>query len=363
MERRTGRVVTVVGMQYGSEGKGAVTSYLAPGCSVGVRSGAANAGHTIYFRGQKFIMRQIPTAWINPFAKLVIGIGALLSLDVLFEEIALVEQFLPIRDRLFIDSKAHVITSAQVEEEMMSDLAERIGSTSAIGKEGIGVAMAEKVLRKSTCRQAKDTPELKDYLFDTVELINDELDREEIILLEGTQGIGLSLEHGEFPFVTSRDTSAAALAASVGISPHHFFNQVIGVTRTYPIRVAGNSGPFGEDSEEISWEEVAHRAGSRESIMEKTSVTNRVRRVATFSESDFVRACRINRPTEIALTFADYLDWSVHEEECVTPSVSAFMERIEMLSDAEVMLLKTGPNAILDFDSYRQNILRRIREE
>ena len=227
-----GRAMIVVGMQYGSEGKGAITSYLAPIASIGVRSGAANAGHTIYFNDRKFVMRQIPSTWINPLSKLVIGVGALISMDILIEEIATLSKYTSIANRLYIDPKTHVITKNQIAMERKTDLAKRIGSTSAISGEGIGMAMADKVLRKKSCLLAKDVKELKPYLTDTVDMINSCLDRDDIVLVEGTQGSGLSLDHGHFPYTTSRDTNATAIAASIGIASHQFEIDVIGVTRT-----------------------------------------------------------------------------------------------------------------------------------
>lgn len=355
-----GRAVIITGMQYGSEGKGAITSYLAPLASIGVRSGAANAGHTIYFNGKKFVMRQIPSIWTNPLAKLVIGVGALVSLDILLEEIVTINRYVPIMDRLYIDSKAHVITKDQIEREKKTDLASRIGSTSAISGEGIGIAMADKVLRKSSCLLAKDAKELKPYITDTVDLINSHLDRDEIVVVEGTQGSGLSLDHGQFPYTTSRDTNATAIAASIGIATHQFEIDVIGVLRTYPIRVAGNSGPFGKDSKEITWDDVTRKSKSKIPIIEQTTVTGKTRRVATFSFEDFKKACQINRPTEIALTFADYLDASAHERQIIPKKVHAFMEKLENVSSAPVTLVKTGPQTTIDFDYYRKNILRRI---
>ena len=359
-KERFGRAIIIVGMQYGSEGKGSITSYLSPIVSLGARSGASNAGHTIYFNGRKFIMRQIPSVWVNSLAKLVIGRGALISPDILFKEIELVEKFLPVRNRLFIDTKAHVITKEQIENEKKTDLAERIASTSARAGEGIGSSASEKVLRKASCVQAKDDPRFKDYLCDTVDMINDYLDNDEFILLEGTQGIGLSLEHGEFPFVTSRDTSATALAASVGLSTHEFDVDVIGVTRAFPIRVAGNSGPFDNDSEEITWQKLAKMAGAKNPITEKTSVTGKTRRVATFSWDGFLKACQINRPTEIALTFADYLDWSVRESENTSKKVDNFIKSLEETSGVPVTLIKTGSESIIDRDWYRSSRLDAI---
>ncbi len=355
-----GRITTIVGMQYGSEGKGAITSYLAPGCSMGVRGGAVNAGHTIYYQGQKFIMRQLPSTWVNPYAKLVIAVGALISPDILHREIEQMDRILPIKNRLFIDYRTHVITKRQISAEKRTDLVERIGSTSATSGDGIGTATADKVLRKKSCVQAKDIEWLKPYLCDTVDLINEYLDKEHPIILEGTQGFGLDLEQGNFPFVTSRNTSAAALAASIGVSPHHFDFQVIGVVRTYPIRVAGNSGSFGGDSEEITWDKLTKFSGADRPIIEMTSVTGKVRRVATFSETDFIKACQVNRPTEIALTFADYLDWRIHEKDEVSRTVESFISDLENLYDAPVMLVKTGPETVIDYNWYRRSMLRKI---
>lgn len=350
-------ILAIVGMQFGSEGKGTIASHLAPIATMGVRSGAANAGHTIYYQGQKFIMRQIPTTWVNPKAKLIIGAGSLISLDILLDEIEYVNSFLEIKKRLFIDYRAHVITQEQIEREQETDLALRIGSTSALSREGIGIAASDKVLRAASCLQAKYSPELKPYLFDTVHLVNNHLEHEGggRVILEGTQGFGLSLDHGHFPFVTSRDTSVEALLASVGIASHRFTTEVIGVTRTYPIRVAGNSGPFSDNSREITWEEITKRSGAPQKVEEKTSVTGKVRRVGTFSKKEFLRSCQVNRPTCIALTFADYLDWSIHGQNIISKPIEEFVSMIERLSEVPVSFIKTGssPEAIIDFEKIK----------
>lgn len=359
-----GQVFAIIGLNWGSEGKGSIAEYFASLMSMGVRSGSANAGHTIYYRGKKFVMRQLPTTWINPYATLVIGRGSVISFDVLQQEVQQAEAHLPIRDRLYIDSKAHVITSSQIQREAMSDLGARIGSTSARSHEGIGEAMADKVLRSADCVQAKDFPELQNLgvVCDTVDLINIALDGGQFVLLEGTQGFGLSIEHGEFPFVTSRDTTVTSLAASVGIATHDVKIHVIGVTRTYPIRVAGNSGPFADDCKELEWGELTRLAGANEPLTEATTVTHLPRRVATFSESEFLRACQVNRPTEIALTFADYLDYSLHNQEYpVSDQLEMFRMRIEYLAKtAPVTLIKTGPQVITDYDDYRRRMIEKV---
>ncbi len=354
-----GLLTFVVGMQYGSEAKGSIVDYLAPGVDLAVRTGAANAGHTLYYEGDKHVMRQLPAAWSNPHAKLAIGVGAIISPRVLLDEIDAVERLVPVKDRLLIDPNAHVITEDQIVRESQTDLADRIGSTSARSSEGIGVATADKILRKATCIQAKDVDSFAPYLQDVAETVNDTLNAGSPVLIEGSQGFGLSLDHGQFPYVTSRDTTVSAIAASVGVSPHHYQTQVIGVTRTYPIRVAGTSGPF-EGSKELTWDEVSRRAGCDSRLEERTTVTNRLRRVATFSIDQYIRACKINRPTEIALTFADYLDWQVHDKPELTEPVHDFINQIEYATGIPVTLVNTGPRTTIDFDTYRTNMLRRM---
>jgi adenylosuccinate synthase len=285
----------------------------------------------------------------------------MISLDLLLEEINMIEKLTNISGRIFIDAKAHVITSDDITQEEVSDLAQRIGSTSARSREGIGTATANKVLRAESRIQAKDIPELQRYLADTSTMVNDILNSGEIVLVEGTQGHELSLDHGSFPYVTSRDTTVMAIAAASGIPIHEFDCDVVGVTRTYPIRVAGNSGPFGADSEELSWAEVSERSGSKQGFEERTTVTGLPRRVSTFSWEQFAKSCKINRPTEIALTFADYLDWTIRGKDYISRSVEEFITQVEKVAECDVTIVQTGPESTIDMDSYRSSILRRIR--
>ena len=359
-QEKTGTVTAIVGLQYGSEGKGALCEYLCPMADIIVRIGASNAGHTVMYHKTPYVMRTIPCGWINPDAKLVIGISSVISLQILLNEIEIIHKILPIKDRLLIDGNAHVITDDQIYREMQTGLAERISSTSAKSGLGIGMAMADKVLRDPRCRFAKDVPELQDYICDTVDFLNNQIDFGSQIILEGTQGFGLSLEHGFFPYVTSRDTTAQALFAGTGLNPYGFNVQVIGVMRAYPIRVGGPSGLFDSDSEEISWQEVAKRAGDSRDITEKTSVTKSIRRVATPSMKGIERACRVNRVSEIALTFADHIDAKIYETDHLSEKVFDFIRKIESKTGVSVGFVKTGPHNIIDLDPYRQNLIRRV---
>ncbi|MBP6912418.1 MAG: adenylosuccinate synthetase [Candidatus Pacebacteria bacterium] len=362
LEKYYGSLVSANGFQFGSEGKGAIVEYLAPITSAAVRIGAPNAGHTVYYNGLPYVMRQIPCAWINPYAKLIIGISAVISLPILQSEIEKINKILPIKHRLYVDPRAIVITDDQIAREMSTGLADRISSTSAKAGLGIGMAMSDKVLRSEHCLFAKDVPELQQYMCDTADLINDMLEHDEIVALEGSQGFGLSLEHGYFPFVTSRDTTTMALFAGVGVNPYVFHTEVIGVVRTFPIRVGGPSGIFDSDSKEVSWNYVKRFSGSKNDLTERTSVTNSIRRVATFSWQGFDRACMINRPSEIALTFADYLDARAYNQENLSkfPKIENFIEILEHHSGVPVGLVKTGPQIMIDRDTYRRSMMRKM---
>ncbi len=357
-----GTAIAVVGMQYGSEAKGAISAYLARGASAVVRTGAANAGHTVYHNGEPYVMQQLPSGWMYPHCHLVIGRGALISLEVLLSEVERFDRMVPLKHRLYVDASAHVITDDQIKREQLTALRPRISSTSATKGLGIGVAQADKVLRSAGCVQAGDLSVLDPYLIDTVLHLDELFAHQEVVLFEGTQGFGLSLEHGFFPYVTSRDTTVAALMASAGVCPNLSTLHTIGVVRSHPIRVGGHSGPFDADSVELSWHEVQHYSGATWDVTERTSVTDTVRRVATFSWQGFERACVVNKPTELAFTFADYIDASVYNRPILTNPIYAFIERLEEVAGVPVTMVKTGPRVLIDLDENRRRVLRKLNE-
>lgn len=361
-----GKLIIVVGLQFGSEGKGAITEYYAPILSAGVRVGGANAGHTVYFNDKKYVMRQLPSIWMNPVAKLFIGRAAIINLDVLLQEIEIIDALVPIKHRLFIDGEAFVVTDEDKVFESQFELAACISSTSSKANLGIGGAQASKVLRLPHCKKVKDCEELQPFVHDTSKKIYDLLQRGEYVLLEGTQGHGLSIDFGYFPFTTSRDTTTSTLAGSIGIplnKTNVFETHIIGVMRTYPIRVGGNSGPFHPDSKEVGWNYVSTIASQflpkSVRIEERTSVTNTLRRVATFSFEQIKDAVRINGVAELAVTFGDYLDFRYHESETVCPLLERFIDEVESRTGVNVGLVKTGPTTTIDFDHYRRTMHRK----
>lgn len=328
---------SIIGLQYGSEGKGNIAAALAPLYDGAVRVGAPNAGHTIIKNDKVYKMRQIPCAWVNPKCRLFIGPGGLINEEVLAHELYELPESVP--HRLRIDRNAGVVTPDHIKEETDQKFNERIGSTS----EGIGVAQALKVRR--VLGIAVENANLAAYITDVAREINAMIDEGQNIQIEGTQGFGLCLNHGTYPFCTSRDILAASLLSDVGLAPsvNRF---VFGVMRTYPIRVAGNSGPMG--APELTWDVVAKRAGY-DSIEERTTVTKRIRRVSEIDWELLSKAVMLNRPTGIFVTFADYLDaklkgindWDVLMASDV---VAAFVGEIENKLGVRILGLTTGPH-------------------
>ena len=292
-------VDVLVGGELGSEGKGHVAAHLAREYGLLVRVGGPNAGHTVMWSGIKHTYHHLPSGTLaNPAARLLLGPGAVLGIPKLLDEIA---ECRVDKDRLAIDPQAMTISKADVNGELRN-LRGRIGSTA----QGVGYATARRVRRDTSVRLARDIRVLRPYLRPAAEVLREAYEAGTQILVEGTQGTGLSLYHGPYPTVTSRDTTAAGCLAEAGISPARV-RRIVMVCRTYPIRVAGTSGPM---SHEITWEVVSTRSGIPLDELvqaEKTSTTGRDRRVGEFDWDLFRHAVELNGPTDIALTFADYL--------------------------------------------------------
>jgi adenylosuccinate synthase len=339
-------VDVLIGGQYGSEGKGNVAHYLAPEYDVLVRVGGPNAGHKVFRPGlDPFTFRQLPSGALgNPKAKLVIGAGAVIGLDILLEEVA---KLAITETQLLIDPQAMIIDEADVEWEE-GTLKGAIGSTA----QGIGAATARKILYRrvdTTVRLAKDIPALKHYLGDTIEFFAQCVSEGKRIMLEGTQGTSLSLHHGHYPHVTSRVTSAAACLAEAGLSTRHVRRTMM-VCRTYPIRVGDSveGKTSGYMSQVLTFPEIARRSGIDYEELRSTeigSVSGRQRRIAEFDWSQFRRSLLLNGPTDIALTFADYFSIKNREAfryEQLTNETLRFIEEMEKVSGVPVSVISTA---------------------
>lgn len=338
-------VDVIVGGQYGSEGKGHVVSHIAPGYRMLLRVGGPNAGHTVIDpkTNQKFSFYHLPSGALHaPTARLVLGPGAVINYAVLKKEAEILGGLDNLVGRLYVDPQAQMIDELDIESE--ARLVRSIGSTG----QGVGSATARKILgRNEQSTLARDFEPLKKFLCPTLDLLEESYQLGEHVLLEGTQGTGLSLHHGHYPYVTSRDTAASGTAGEAGVAPRRIRKSIV-VMRTNPIRVqspeGGTSGPMGI---ETTWEEISKRAGIPADTLrekEKTTTTKRQRRVAEFCWSDLRRAVLLNSPTDIALTFVDYIshdNTKARRYEQLTPETLRFIEEIERVAGAPVSLVTT----------------------
>lgn len=337
-------VDVVVGGQYGSEGKGQVVAYLAPEYDLLVRVGGPNAGHKVFEAPEPYTHHQLPSGTRRCNAKLLLTPGMNLNVEKLLEEIAECEVD---ASRLSIDPQAMIITPEDINNE--AELKRRIGSTA----QGVGMATARRITHRfpKAVKLAKDIKELHPFIKPAIDVLFETFSTGGKVLVEGTQGFGLSLYHGYYPHVTSRDTSVAGCLSESGI-PITRVRRVVMVCRTYPIRVQngprGSSGPM---SQELTIEEISKRSGvpSKElRRIERTSTTNRKRRIAEFDWSLLRKATAVNGPTDIALSFADYIDIRNRKakrmEQLTTPTID-FIEEVERVSGARVSLISTGFNS------------------
>jgi adenylosuccinate synthase len=335
-------VTVVVGGQFGSEGKGKVAHFFAQQqhASIAVRVGGSNSGHTVLSpSGVPIVFQQLPTAALLPTVQCVICAGSYVNPSILLNEIAFVG-LTP--DRLLIDPNAMIISDDQILEEKNSHLRQDIGSTLS----GTGAAVRRRIERTANVRLAKHDEHLRPYVCPVVPYMRSCLDKGERIIIEGTQGFGLSLLHSQdYPYVTSRDTTAAAFVSEAGLSPLDV-DDIILVLRAFPIRVAGNSGYL---PNEINWETISRESGSKIPIIEYTSVTKTVRRVASFNSDVACQSIIANRPTTIVLNHLDYVDAASSLSKNLSKKTEYFVNEIETLIDSSIDYLGFSPSSLMKY--------------
>ena len=295
------RFIHVVGGQYGSEGKGRVVGAIledrkfAP--HVCVRIGGPQAGHTVYVDKQKLVFKQLPIG--AAFGKIsVIGRSAIVDPRLLAKEMSMNT------GPVIVDPNAIYLEDSAADQEAQLRMFESIGSTMT----GVGATRAAHIMRTATL-VGQDPSRLPPgvTIGDTYELVTNALDRGQRVLIEGTQGIGLGLiESGHYPYATSADLSPAATLTAMGFSiadmrKHALY--VLGVFRTFPIRVAGESGPL---HREVDWDYMRRVYGEHIPV-EKTTVTKRVRRVGYWDAELAKRSVKVGEIDGAFYTFLDYI--------------------------------------------------------
>lgn len=334
-------VDVLVGGQYGSEGKGQIAAYLSSEYDFLVRVGGPNAGHTVYQEPSPYTFHHLPSGTLGSPAHLILGPGAVIYPPTLLKEIADCHVDC---NRLSIDPQAMIITDEDMKKEKA--LRDTIAST----QKGVGCATARKIIGRSdkdTCL-ARDIPDFNPFVRETCPILEEAFREHRHVLLEGTQGTGLSIHHGAYPYVTSRDTTVAGCLAEAGISPSRV-RRVIMVCRTYPIRVQSPGGgkTSGPLYQQISWKEIHRRSGIPYDKLlrcERTSTTNRRRRVGEFDWVLLRKAASLNAPTDVALTFVDYLtieNRNARRFEQLNEETIRFIEEVERVAAAPVSLIST----------------------
>lgn len=246
-------ILIVQGGQYGSEAKGAIAGWLALERNVdfAVRTGSINAGHTVYYKGKPYVNQQLPVGWVNPNTKLVLGPGAYVHFPTLMREISMIQGATGVdpSNRIYIDPKAGVHLDSYADESKEVNRHHLIGAT---GK-GCAEAIVHKILDRGKLDLLVGRPALGIHYVDVPMMLTRAYEDGAKIMLEGTQGELLDFHLGPWPYVTARQTTPAAWVAEAGLSPALNYEIVL-VMRTYPIRVAGNSGPL---PGEITWPMLA----------------------------------------------------------------------------------------------------------
>lgn len=327
--------MVIVGGFFGDEGKGKIISYLAikDNPTLAVRGGVGpNAGHTIEYNDKKYKVRMLPSAFLNKETRLLIGPGVVVNPEVLLKEI---EEF-GVSDRAFVDFQCGIIEESHKKADSQGRLKESLGTTGS----GTGPANADRAMR--TLKLAKDIDSLALYLDDVPNAVNFALQQNEKVIVEGTQGTFLSLWHGTYPFVTSKDVTASAICSDIGLGPKNV-NEVMIVFKAYVTRVG--TGPL---KNELSPEQTAAKGWQ-----EVGTVTGRLRRAAEFDFDLARRAVMLNSATQIAITKLDVIfPECAHMDSFKDLSSPAkhFIKSIEDNLKVQVTLIGTGPdvNDIID---------------
>ncbi len=323
-------VTILVGGQWGDEGKGKIVSYLClkDKYDITARAGVGpNAGHTVEYKGKKYGLRLVPSGFLTEGTRLLIGAGVLVNPEVLLGEIS----ELGIEDRFGVDMRAGIIEEDHIKRDKSSShLKDKIGST------GTGCGPANQDRANRSLKLAKDVSALKKYITNVPDELHKAKREGKKVLVECSQGFGLSLFYGDYPYVTSKDTNAAQACVDVGIGPRDV-DHVIVVFKSFPSRVG--EGPFPTEMKP----EEAEQLG----IVEFGTVTGRKRRNGRFDFELARKAAQLNSASQIALTCIDYLDprnKGVREYDRLTDDAKAFITEVEEKVGIPITLISTGPD-------------------
>ena len=320
------RAWLVIDGQWGSTGKGLLAGYLAIKWKpdTAVCNFGPNAGHTVVTDNGDVVMTQmLPSAIISPYVRtILIGPGAIIDPKILASEVERFDHYLD--GKLTVIHPMATIVSQDHKDRECAQL-NRISSTC----KGTGAAQCDKVMRMPGS-VARDNQEILPIKVVSHEVYTRLLHSSQSLQIESAQGMELGINTGKwFPYCTSRDINVYQVMSDCGI-PYRMFNPyVVASMRTFPIRVGnafddlgnmiGTSGPVYPDQTEVTWEQLGVKS-------EKTTVTKKVRRVFTWSWTNFDKVINVLNPSSIFLNFVNYLEENPTFE---SPATEKFIESIE----------------------------------
>jgi len=336
MSIKSQNVSVVIGSQWGDEGKGKLIDILSEQFDIVARAaGGANAGHTIYLEGKKYVFHLVPSGMLNKGCTCLIGNGVVLAIKTLLEEIELLKNSgIDCTDRIFIADRTQILFEYHkiidgLQEEMKGK--KKVGTT----KRGIGPCYTDKVRRngirihdllnwdkflekytanlemfkkmygdfdydsETELAELKEiTEKIRPMIVDGAYFLNSKIKEGKTILIEGANGVMLDVDHGTYPFVTSSNPTIGGLMTGTGIGPKHL-NQIFGIMKAYTTRVG--AGPFPTELLDDLGEKIRENGG------EYGATTGRPRRCGWFDAVVGQYSVSINTMTDINLTKLDVL--------------------------------------------------------
>ncbi|GIP00862.1 adenylosuccinate synthase [Paenibacillus sp. FSL W8-0187] len=399
--------VVVVGTQWGDEGKGKITDYLAESADVVARyQGGNNAGHTILIDGKKFKLSLIPSGVFYKDKTCVIGNGMVVNPAALIEEINYIHDNGFSTDNLVISDRAHVIMPYHMVLDALEEDRKgpnKIGTT----RKGIGPCYMDKAARNGIrIADLMDAEEfelklrhlvkeknqvitqvyggeelnveeiltqyleyaeiIRKYVRDTSVILNDAIDANQKVLFEGAQGVMLDIDQGTYPFVTSSNPSAGGVCIGSGVGPSKI-QQVIGVAKSYTTRVG--DGPFPTELDNEIGEYI------REKGHEYGTVTGRARRVGWFDSVVVRHARRVSGITGLSLNSLDVLSGLETVKICTAykfrgEEITHYPASLKMLAECEAIYEElpgwnediTGAKTLEDLPENTRRYVERVSE-
>lgn len=280
------------------------------------------------YQGKVYKLRLVPSGFVNPNTRLYIGAGVAIDVQVLLKEI----DELNVRHRLWIDAQSTIIEEHHKNQDKSDSHLRNVVQTTGSGS---GPAISDRV--KRIAKLARDIPELSLLIDDVASKVNEAIDKGEKVIIEGTQGTFLSVYHGTYPYVTSKDVTASAICSDVGVGPKKI-SDVLVVFKSYLTRVG--AGPL---EGELSADEI-----KRLGWVEYGTVTGRLRRAAPFNFKLAKRAVMLNSATQIAVTKLDVIypkAAGIKKYDELPSEAKKFIEEIEAQTGVPVTLIGTGSDA------------------